>query len=75
MPFSLDAGKGKCSMWLVNKVEFFFEKVGFTDSKWYKLIILFAYARQYSIQSSDEQGSDLTELRRIFREMEGMIFW
>ena len=31
MPFSLDAGKGKCCMWLVNKVEISFEKVGFMN--------------------------------------------
>ena len=29
LPFSLDAEKGKCCMWLVNKVEISFAKVGF----------------------------------------------
>ena len=37
LPFSLDAGKGKCCMWLVNKVKISFEKVGFIASKWFNL--------------------------------------
>ena len=33
-PFPLHAGKGKCCMWPVNKVEIHFAKIGFLDSKW-----------------------------------------
>ena len=33
LPFSLDAGKGKCCMWLVSKVEIYFSKIGFLDCK------------------------------------------
>ena len=33
VPFSLDAGNGKCCMWLVNKVDIHFEKVYFVDCK------------------------------------------
>ena len=29
VPFSLHAGKGKCCMWLANKVEIYFPKMGF----------------------------------------------
>ena len=38
LPFSLYAGKGKCCMWLANKVEIYFEKTGFVNSKWSDLI-------------------------------------
>ena len=31
MPFYLYAGKGKCCMWLVKKVEIHFAKIGFLD--------------------------------------------
>ena len=31
---SLYAGKGKCCMWPVNKVEIHFAKIGFVDCKW-----------------------------------------
>ena len=34
MPFFLDAGKGKCCMWLVRKVEISIVKIGFVDCKW-----------------------------------------
>ena len=34
VPFSLDAGKGKCCMWHVKKVEIYFAKIGFMGSKW-----------------------------------------
>ena len=37
VPFSLDAGKGKCCMWLVNKVEIHLAKKGFAESKWSNL--------------------------------------
>ena len=37
VPFSLDAGKGKCCMWFVNKVEIYFSKIGFMDCKWSNL--------------------------------------
>ena len=30
---SLHAGKGKCCLWLVNKVEIHFAEIGFVDSK------------------------------------------
>ena len=33
VPFPLHAGKGKCCMWLVNKVEIYFGKIGFVDCK------------------------------------------
>ena len=32
VPFSLHAGKGKCCMWIVNKVEILFAKIGCLDS-------------------------------------------
>ena len=35
--FSLHAEKGKCCMWLVNKVEIYFSIMGFLDSKWSNL--------------------------------------
>ena len=31
VPFSLDAGKWNCCMWLVKKVEIHFAKIGFID--------------------------------------------
>ena len=31
---SLHAGKGKCCIWPVNKVEIHFAKIGFVDCKW-----------------------------------------
>ena len=34
---SLHAGKGKCCMWAVNKVEIHFAKIGFMDCKWSNL--------------------------------------
>ena len=35
VPFPLYAGKGKyCIMWLVNKVEIYFAKIGFVECKW-----------------------------------------
>ena len=34
VPLSLHAGKGKCCMWPVNKVEIHFAKIGFVDCKW-----------------------------------------
>ena len=34
VPFSLHAGKGRCCMWAVNKVEIYIAKIGFVDSKW-----------------------------------------
>ena len=37
VPFSLHAGKWKCCMWLVNKVEIFFAKIDFINSKWSSL--------------------------------------
>ena len=37
VPFSLDAGKGKCCMWLVTKVEIYFFKNRFMDGKWSNL--------------------------------------
>ena len=43
VPFPLHAGKGKCYMWLGNKVEIYFYKVGFVDSKLPNLIALGAY--------------------------------
>ena len=36
-PFPLHAGKGKCCMWPVNKVEIHFAKIGFLYSKWCNL--------------------------------------
>ena len=33
LPFSLDAGKGKCCMWPFKKVEIHYAKIGFGDSK------------------------------------------
>ena len=36
-PFPLHAGKGKCCMWPVNKVEIHFAKIDFLDSKWSNL--------------------------------------
>ena len=37
VPFSLEAGKGKCCIWLVNKVEIHFAKIGFLECKWFNL--------------------------------------
>ena len=37
VPFSPDAGKGKCCIWLLNKVEIHFAKIGFVDCKWSNL--------------------------------------
>ena len=37
VPFSLNAGKGKCCMRLVDKVENHFAKIGFVDCKWSNL--------------------------------------
>ena len=37
VPFSQHAGKGKCSMWPVKKVEIYFSEIGFVDSKWSNL--------------------------------------
>ena len=34
LSFSLHAGKGKCCIWAVNKVEIHFSKIGFMESKW-----------------------------------------
>ena len=34
LPFSLDAGKGKCCIWPVKKVIINFAKIGFVDCKW-----------------------------------------
>ena len=31
--FFLHAGKGKCCMWLVKKVEIYFAKIGYVDCK------------------------------------------
>ena len=38
VPFSMHTGKGKCCMWLFNKVEIYFPKKGFIDSKMSNLI-------------------------------------
>ena len=35
--FHCYAGKGKCCMWPVHKVEIYFAKIGFVDSKWSNL--------------------------------------
>ena len=37
LPFSLDAGKGKCCMWPAKNVEIPFAKIGFVDCKWSNL--------------------------------------
>ena len=37
------AGKGKCCIWLVNKVEIYFAKIGFMDCKWSNLNVPTAY--------------------------------
>ena len=37
VPFSLYSGKGKCCMWLINKVEIDFARAGFVDCKWSNL--------------------------------------
>ena len=37
VPFSLDAGKGKCCMWLVNNVEIKSSKICFADWQWSNL--------------------------------------
>ena len=42
--FSLYAAKRKCCMWLVNKVEMYFSKMGGMDSKWPNLIALCEYS-------------------------------
>ena len=34
VPFSLDAGKGKCSVWPVKKVEIYSAKIGSMDCNW-----------------------------------------
>ena len=33
VPFSLDAGKGKCCMWPVKKAEIYFAKIEFVEPK------------------------------------------
>ena len=43
VPFSLHAGKGKCCMWLVEKVEIHFAKMGFVDCKWSNLNVPGSY--------------------------------
>ena len=43
VPFPLDAGKGKWCMWVVNKVEIYFSKIGFVDSKWSHLNVPGSY--------------------------------
>ena len=43
VPFSLDAGKGKCCMWHVNKVEIYLSKIGFVNSKWSNLNVPGSY--------------------------------
>ena len=37
MPYPLHGGKGKCCIWLVNKVEIHFPKIGFVDCQWSNL--------------------------------------
>ena len=37
VPFFQHAGKGKCCMWIVNKMEIYFAKIGFIDCKWSNL--------------------------------------
>ena len=49
VPFSLDEGKGKYCMWLVNKVEIHFAKIGFVECKWFNLNAQGSYTPRFYI--------------------------